>query len=114
MTLFSYLMEQFSNNFYGQTEYNPSQNLIKKNSKSKSKKSKNSEYNTDFSSELLKKQKEIEKEFEPISKEYLFVKLLGKGSYGIVVKVIYFSYLGLTKIDREIFRHQKVYELISR
>jgi hypothetical protein len=92
-------MEQYTNNFYGQTEFIPPQNLIKSSNK-KSKKLKTSEYNTDFSSELKKKQLELEREFEPISKEYKFVKLLGKGSYGIVIKVYYFLILGIKNFYR--------------
>lgn len=44
-------------------------------------------YNFDFSKEKDKAKLQIEEEFQQISQDYEIIQSLGKGSYGIVVKV---------------------------
>jgi hypothetical protein len=50
----------------------------------------NSLYNFDFSKEKEMAKQYAYKEFSEIMNEYEIIKILGKGSYGIVAKVKYF------------------------
>lgn len=73
-----------------------SNKIFKENQNGQSRKKSNKKYegyNLDFSQEKSKLQKEIDKEFKDISDKFEIIQLLGKGSYGIVIKV-YFLILG--------------------
>ncbi len=83
---------QLQNFFYNLSSKNPGNHgnhgnsLPKKKSKNKPGK-RHSGYNTDFSAEKAKVKDELQKDFKMILKDYEIVEMLGKGSYGIVIKV---------------------------
>ncbi len=77
-------------------------NLEKSPKASKKSKSGYKDYNVDFSKEKKRLEQMVQQEFKEIQEEYDHFQLLGKGSYGIVVRVRKLKYSHIRRVRRKL------------